>query len=114
MSASPSSPSEGSRRISLSKRNDDALEQFNLAIEADPDYGPAYHRRANLYYRLGQYAQARRDFTEVINRQPTQPGNYRSRGILNILLKDFDAALVPGFSSLRSFVSSRSLVLGSK
>ncbi len=44
----------------------DAIEQFNRAIELNPDYGKAYVQRASSYSKLGDYGHAAEDYDRAL------------------------------------------------
>ena len=44
----------------------DAIQQYNRAIELDPDYEKAYVKRAMSYSKLGDYSHAAEDFDRAL------------------------------------------------
>ncbi|MBD3292350.1 MAG: tetratricopeptide repeat protein [Armatimonadia bacterium] len=55
-----------------------AIEDFNRAIDLDPDCAEAYDWRGRAYYELGEYERAIRDFDRAISLKPDEPG-FRER-----------------------------------
>ena len=58
------------RTLMQMQRYDAALEQFNRAIAADPDFGATYANRAILYDRTGRYEKALADYRRAIELDP--------------------------------------------
>ncbi|MGE0421725.1 MAG: tetratricopeptide repeat protein [Reyranellaceae bacterium] len=56
-----------------------AVESFDQAIRANPDYAPAFDNRGVAYLRMHQYERAIRDFTEAIRLRPWNPSAFRHR-----------------------------------
>lgn len=54
------------RTLLQMERYDEALVQFNQAIEADPDFGATYANRGILHDRMGHYEQALADYRRAI------------------------------------------------
>ena len=65
-----------------------ALEDYDLAIEIDPDYAPAYYNRGMAYEDLGDYDMALMDYTTAIEIDPNYVEAYNNRGCL--LVKEGD------------------------
>ncbi|MEH2244633.1 tetratricopeptide repeat protein [Nostoc sp.] len=57
-----------------------AVEDFNQAIELDPQNALAYNRRGDAYYRLGDYEQAQADSSQAILLNPQDANAYFDRG----------------------------------
>lgn len=57
-----------------------ALESYSAAIEADPEYAPAYMLRGMLYTMLAKYDAAVDDFTGYIELEPDSFSAYANRG----------------------------------
>ena len=58
------------RTLMEMERYDEALAQFNRAIEADPEFGATYANRAILYDRTGRYRKALADYRRAIELDP--------------------------------------------
>ena len=56
----------------LSSNPNDALDDFDAALDLQPDLQEGWHGRAAARARLGDYAGAERDIAEVIKREPRQ------------------------------------------
>lgn len=61
---------------------DDAITEFNQAIELDPGYTRAYEYRGFAYYHKGQLDLAIADYTKVIEFDPGYALAYNNRGII--------------------------------
>ncbi len=70
---------------------DQAISDFNKAIEINPRYEKAYSNRGIVYRLKGQYDQAISDFNKAIEISPTDAQAYNSLAWL------FATAKVPGF-----------------
>ncbi|RUS30832.1 hypothetical protein BC938DRAFT_478904 [Jimgerdemannia flammicorona] len=57
----------------------DALEDFNKAIEADPNYLQTYIKRASIYMEQGDPVETYKQFDEAIKIDPTDPDIYYHR-----------------------------------
>jgi tetratricopeptide (TPR) repeat protein len=58
------------RTLLQMQRYDEALAQFNRAIEADPDFGATYANRGILHDRMGRYERALADYRRAIELDP--------------------------------------------
>ena len=81
-------------------RNDQAFADFSRAIQADPNYGPAYIGRGNLLRAQGRYQEALGDLTVAIRLTPESAEALHARGLLyqrqndhSQAILDFDAAI---------------------
>jgi Flp pilus assembly protein TadD len=70
---------------------DQAISDFNKAIEINPAYGKAYTNRGIVYRLKGQYDRAISDFNKAIQINPLDAQAYNSLAWL------FSTAKVPGF-----------------
>jgi tetratricopeptide (TPR) repeat protein len=57
-----------------------AVEDFNQAIQLDPQNALAYNKRGDAYYRLGDYEQAQADSSQAILLNPEDANAYYDRG----------------------------------
>ncbi len=70
-----------------------AIQDYDQAINLDPDYAQAYNNRATAYHSKGIYTRAIQDYTTAIKLNPRDPLPFRSRGITHFCLGHFDEAL---------------------
>lgn len=63
--------------------NDQALRDFNAALDLDPHDAEAYNSRGVVYHKLKQYELARADFDQSISLAPDRAYPYYSRGHLS-------------------------------
>jgi tetratricopeptide (TPR) repeat protein len=71
-----------------------AVADFTHVIDTWPDgYPKAYRSRVQSYIDLKRYREARDDYSILIRLQENRPEHVFGRGKMNILLKDYDAAL---------------------
>jgi protein O-mannosyl-transferase len=82
------------------KKNDEALKDYNKAIELKPDYADAYLSRGNLFLNAKRNDEALKDYNKAIELKPGYADIYLSRGTLFIFeqrndeaLKDFNKAI---------------------
>jgi tetratricopeptide (TPR) repeat protein len=70
-----------------------AMESYDMAILHLPDYADAYFDRAYLWYNMGKYEKAEKDFQKVVQ---VQPGNYlavKGEGDACFAMNAFDKAI---------------------
>lgn len=78
----------------LAKGMDDkALISFNKAIKLADDYALAYHERAGIKKRLGDYNGALYDYKTAVNYMEDFPLAYSNMGSVKIILGDYNGAL---------------------
>lgn len=58
-----------------------AIQEFNSAIELNPNNAEAYYKRANALYDLGSYQNAIDDYTAAIKINPSYVNSYFNRGL---------------------------------
>ena len=75
------------------KEYQQALTDFNRALELDPDYTWAYHSRGRVYDALKEYQQAIVDFNHMLEIDPNYTHGYCSRGWAYYWLKEYQQAL---------------------
>ncbi len=84
---------------------DNALKEFNQAVQKDPNYAEAYSNRAVAYMQLAKFNKAEEDLRKAKELAPNSPSvryNYASlhslNGNVDLALDEIDAALTQGFS----------------
>ncbi len=69
----------------LQKHNEEnysqSIEDYDKAIELNPEYVDAYNNRGNAYDDLGEYQQAIEDYDKAIELNPEDPDAYINRGL---------------------------------
>ncbi|MFM6540948.1 MAG: tetratricopeptide repeat-containing serine protease family protein, partial [Microcystis panniformis] len=70
-----------------------ALDDFNKAIELNPNYAEAYGNRGLLYYNQQKYELALSDYDKAIEINPNYAMAYNNRGVLYIDLQKYELAL---------------------
>lgn len=58
----------------------EAVQDYDKAVELNPQYAEAYNNRGNTKTRLGQYAEAIQDYDETIKLNPKLAEAYNNRG----------------------------------
>ena len=74
------------------KRYDESMIYFNLAIKRDPRLDEAYDNRGNLYMELNKYQETIDDYTEAIKIKPNVY-YFADRGYAYVHIKNYDMAL---------------------
>jgi len=84
---------------------DNALKEFSVAIQKDPNYAEAYSNRAAAYMQQKKFNKAEEDLRRAKELSPDSPSvryNYASlhslKGNVDLALDEVDAALTKGFS----------------
>ena len=62
--------------------NQQALENYNIAIQLDPRNVLAYNNRAVTHQKLGHFESAIRDYTKAIDLAPNDATAYNNRAVL--------------------------------
>jgi tetratricopeptide (TPR) repeat protein len=79
--------------LSLQYRDSDAVAEYSIAIELEPDSAEAYYGRAMTYEALGEFECAVEDYTESIRLDPDYPEAYSCRAKAYYMLMQEDIAL---------------------
>jgi len=82
----------GATRLALSDAPEEALEDFDWAIELDETYADAYYNRGVAHYLMGEL-DALADFTQVIEFESSNAAAFNARGATYVLLGDYEAAI---------------------
>ncbi|MDZ4769237.1 MAG: TIR domain-containing protein [Chloroflexota bacterium] len=70
-------------------QTDQALDDFDAAVEANPQYADALISRGALLYNLGEFERAERDFTGAIRLQDDRALTFYNRGLALAAQEDF-------------------------
>jgi protein O-mannosyl-transferase len=70
-----------------------AIEDYNMALKIDSQYGEALNNRANAYGIIGQNDLALQDFKQIITINPKFADAYYNRGNLYLTIRDLDKAI---------------------
>ncbi len=71
---------------------DQAITDFNQALEIYPSYAVAYNNRGNAYYGKGQYDQAITDYNRALEINPKLAVAYNNRAVAFYFKKSYDRA----------------------
>jgi tetratricopeptide (TPR) repeat protein len=77
----------------LAKDYAGAIEAFELALIANPNWAEVHYRRGLVYFDLGDHVAAVGDYTRSIELQPQQIDAHYGRALVRLLLKNFAGAL---------------------
>ena len=84
--------------LAQERKYEDAVKEFNLAIQANPKNAKAYINRGSIFRAMHaqdqQYDDAIKDFTKAIEIAPKDPQGYLERGQTLVMQKQYDQALV--------------------
>jgi tetratricopeptide (TPR) repeat protein len=70
-----------------------AIEDFQMALIANPAAAEVYYRRGLVYFDLGDNFRAISDYTQSIELQPQQCAAYYGRSLVRLILKNLSGAL---------------------
>ena len=71
---------------------EDAIADYNRAIEINPNYGGAYMNRGVVYARMGKYDQAISDISRGIDIDPKNGEMFFNRAVTYFHTKEYDKA----------------------
>jgi tetratricopeptide (TPR) repeat protein len=67
---------------------EEAIVNYNKAIELDPQYAVAYYNRGNAYHKLGQDVEAIVNYNKAIELNPKDAAAYYNRGVAYAILSE--------------------------
>jgi tetratricopeptide (TPR) repeat protein len=81
--------------LELVKRGDPqaALEEFNQAVELEPDNPEAHYNRGNVHYDLGNYQAALEDYDRTLELSPNKINAFYNRGLTHYELENYPEAI---------------------
>ena len=74
-------------------KHNQAIEDFNRAIELNPQAAAAYNNRGLAYYNLGNYEQAIKDCDMALQINPEEAEAYYNRGLVHADLDNYTEAI---------------------
>ena len=74
-------------------RYQEAINDYNKAIELNPKYERAYNNRGNSYYELGNTQQSIEDYSKAIELDPQHTCSYYNRGLAYDKLGNYQEAI---------------------
>jgi tetratricopeptide (TPR) repeat protein len=77
----------------LNGNYDEAISDYNRAIELNPEFSEAYYTRGSAYDRKGQYNHAIDDYTKAIELNPYFVEAYSNRGVANGIIGRYDRSI---------------------
>ena len=69
---------------------DQAIDDFNQALEIDSFYADAYYNRGITWFDKGNLQQALADIEKALNLKPTNHRNQKTKALLEIRIKNFE------------------------
>ena len=82
----------GSQKL-FARKYDEAIEEYNKAIELKPDYAPIYSIRGYAYRIKGDFESAIKDYNKLIELRPDYADAYCDRGIVYTKKSEFARAI---------------------
>lgn len=82
----------GAQRL-FARKYDEAIEEYNKAIELKPDYAPIYSIRGYIYRIKGDFESAIEDYNKLIELRPDNADGYCDRGIAYSRTGEFTRAI---------------------
>jgi tetratricopeptide (TPR) repeat protein len=79
--------------LAMANQFDDAIEQFGIVLQEQPNYANAYFNRGELYFQLDRHAEAIADYSAAIQLQPTDAQYHNSRAHSLLMLNRNKEAL---------------------
>ncbi len=70
-----------------------ALGNFDFIIKVDPEFAEAWHKRATVYYMMGDYKASIADIEKTVSLEPRHFGAYAGLGLIMLKLGNEKAAL---------------------
>lgn len=77
----------------IQKDYENALHDFNKAIDINPKFAPSFANRGQVYFKIKKYDQAGRDFEKAIELGPRNPYYYHIQGHLFTKTQNYEKAL---------------------
>ncbi len=74
-------------------KNNEAINDYSMALQLSPDYAEAYNYRGLEYYALKKYELALSDYNMAIKFRPDYADAFKNRGIALFFLQKFDVAV---------------------
>ena len=78
--------------LTLIKATWTAIQNYNTAIDLNPDYANAYYNRGNAYADKGDLDTAIQNFSIAAELKPDQVGTYYNRGIMWLHEQEWEKA----------------------
>ena len=72
---------------------DEAIAEFNKAIEINPKYAKPYDNRGGVYFNIGDYGNAISDSSKAIEINPNYAGAYNTRAAAYYFIFQYDEAI---------------------
>ncbi len=89
----PSAYSNRGKLLLEEKKYEEALSDFNKAVELDPNFAQVYNNRGALLMDLNRYEESKKDFDRAVALQPQFAFAYNNRGMLMHKMENDSAAL---------------------
>jgi tetratricopeptide (TPR) repeat protein len=92
---------QGSKYSVFHDDYDQAIANFNKALELDPNYAPAYYNRGIAFRKKEDYDSAIADFTQAIRLDSNYADAYNGRGIVYSYKGEYNKAIVDYSQAIR-------------
>ena len=75
------------------QKNDDAIKQFQLVIDKNPNYAPAYEGIGRAYFQKKEYSESEKNFLRAVILDPRLWQSYNYLGYIYDYRKDYKSAI---------------------
>jgi tetratricopeptide (TPR) repeat protein len=97
--------------LAAAGKNDEAVQQYTLAVRSNPNDVQAYLKRGNAYFRESQFAPAIADFSRALKMDPNNPDAHLNRGISFLQMGQGDQAIADFDEAVRLKPNDASIYL---
>ena len=77
----------------LGGKNDDAIQQFQIVIDINPNYAPAYEGIGRAYFQKKEYSESEKKFLRAVILDPRLWKSYNYLGYIRDYRKDYKSAI---------------------
>jgi tetratricopeptide (TPR) repeat protein len=75
------------------QKNDDAIKQFQIVVDKNPNYAPAYEGIGRAYFQKGEYSESEKNFLRAVILDPRLWKSYNYLGYIRDYRKDYKSAI---------------------
>jgi Flp pilus assembly protein TadD len=77
----------------LGGKNDEAIQQFQIVVDKNPNYAPAYEGIGRAYFQKAEYSESEKKFLRAVILDPRLWKSYNYLGYIHDYRKDYKAAI---------------------
>jgi tetratricopeptide (TPR) repeat protein len=75
------------------QKNDDAIKQFQIVIDKNPNYAPAHEGIGRAYFQKAEYSESEKNFLRAVILEPRLWKSYNYLGYIRDYRKDYKSAI---------------------